>query len=185
MKTLARPGTGRDPRPLKRVRPESVRRWGRMSAHQMVCHLSDSLRMGMGEKPVSDATGLLQRTIVKWIAVWAPLPWPAGILTRPEIDQELAGTRPVDFATDLARLEALLVSSTAQTRSFAAAPSDLRPMSNRAAAGATATSPPPAHFRGLEGPCQSWDPARRCCCCFLIAVALALRKGAHGGAFVL
>ena len=119
MKTLARPRDRAEILArLKRVRPQSVRRWGRMSAHQMVCHLSDALRMGMGDKPVSDATGLLQRTIVKWIAVWAPLPWPAGILTRPEIDQELAGTRPVDFAADLARLEGLLQVVTAETRSF-------------------------------------------------------------------
>jgi uncharacterized protein DUF1569 len=119
VKTLARPRDRAEILArLKRVRPESVRRWGRMSAHQMVCHLSDALRMGMGDKPVSDATGLLQRTLVKWVAVWAPLPWPAGILTRPEIDQELAGTRPVDFAADLARLEALLAMVTAQTRTF-------------------------------------------------------------------
>ena len=119
MKTLARPRDRAEILArLKRVRPESVRRWGRMSAHQMVCHLSDALRMGMGDKPVSDATGPLQRTIVKWIAVWAPVPWPPGILTRPEIDQELDGTRPVDFAADLAQLEALLEIVTAQTRSF-------------------------------------------------------------------
>jgi len=103
---------------LRGVRPESVRRWGRMSAHQMVCHLSDSLRMVMGHKPVSHATSPLQRTIVKWIALYLPLPWPAGILTSPEIDQELAGTKPVDFTADVAQVEALLELVTAQTRSF-------------------------------------------------------------------
>ena len=90
-----------------------------MSAPQMVCHLSDAFRMGMGHKPVSHATGLLQRTIVKWIALYLPLRWPGGrILTRPEIDQELAGTRPGDFAADLAELEALVELVTAHTRSF-------------------------------------------------------------------
>ncbi len=84
----------------------------------MVCHLGDSLRMVMGRKLVSHATSVLQRTIVKWIALYAPLAWPAGIRTRPEIDQELGGTRPVDFAEDLAQVEALLVLITAQTRSF-------------------------------------------------------------------
>jgi hypothetical protein len=79
-----------------------------MSAHQMVCHLSDSFRMAMGQKAVSHATGLLQRTIVKWIALYLPLEWPAGILTRPEVDQELGGTKPVDFAGDVAQLETLL-----------------------------------------------------------------------------
>ena len=103
---------------LRAVRPESVRRWGRMSAHQMVCHLSDAIRMAMAQKSVSHATSPLQRTIVKWIALYLPLPWPAGILTRPEIDQELGGTKPVDFAADMAELEALLELITAQTRSF-------------------------------------------------------------------
>jgi hypothetical protein len=64
--------------------------------------------MVLGEKPVSQATNLLERTIVKWIALYLPLPWPAGILTRPELDQQLGGTRPGDFAADVAELEALL-----------------------------------------------------------------------------
>jgi Protein of unknown function (DUF1569) len=109
MKTLAR---ARDRAEvlerLRRVRSDSVRRWGRMSPHQMVCHLSDAFRMALGRKTVSDASGVLQRTIVKWIALYAPLPWPAGILTRPEIDQAYGGTRPVDFDADLAELERLV-----------------------------------------------------------------------------
>ena len=75
--------------------------------------------MGMGRKPVSPATGLLQRTIVKWIALYLPLRWPGGrIVTRPEIDQQLAGTRPGDFAADVAELEALMVLVTSQAGTF-------------------------------------------------------------------
>jgi hypothetical protein len=37
---------------LSRVRPDSQRRWGSMSAHQMICHLSDSFRVALGEKHV-------------------------------------------------------------------------------------------------------------------------------------
>lgn len=74
MKTLARQrDKAKILQRLRNVRPESVRRWGRMSAHQMVCHLSDSFRMATGEKLVSDATSLLQRTMVKWIALYLPL----------------------------------------------------------------------------------------------------------------
>ena len=76
MKTLARPRDKAEIlRRLRMVRPESLRRWGRMSAHQMVCHLSDSVRMVTGQKPVSQATSLLQRTIVKWTALYLPLRW--------------------------------------------------------------------------------------------------------------
>ncbi len=119
MKSLARPRDRAEIlHRLRTVRPESVRRWGRMSAHQMVCHLSDALRMGTGHKAVSEATSLFHRTILKWIVLYLPLRWPPGILTRPEIDQELGGTRPRDFAGDVARLEALLELVTAQSRSF-------------------------------------------------------------------
>lgn len=119
MKTLARPRDSAEiVQRLRRVRPDSARRWGRMSAHQMVCHLGDSLQMCMGRKRVSPRTSPLHRTLVKWIALYAPVRWPAGILTSPEIDQEVAGTRPAEFGADLARLEALLRRVTAETRSF-------------------------------------------------------------------
>jgi hypothetical protein len=120
VKTLARE---RDKREvllrLRNVRPDSRRRWGRMSAHQMVCHLSDAFRAAMGRKRISHASGLLQRTIVKWIALHLPLRWPAGIPTRPEVDQEVGGTAPVAFAEDVAELEALIELFTAPVRSFA------------------------------------------------------------------
>ena len=119
MKTLARPRDKAEIlRRLGTVSPQSTRRWGRMSAHQMVCHLSDSLRMGTGSKPVSEASSLLQRTVVKWVALYLPLRWPAGILTRPEIDQEQGGTRPAEFAADLEELAGLMDLVSAPTRSF-------------------------------------------------------------------
>jgi hypothetical protein len=119
MKTLARERDKAEIlRRLRAVRPESARRWGRMSAHQMVCHLSDSFRMVAGQKPASHATGPLQRTVVKWIALYLPLRWPAGIRTRPELDQELGGTKPLEFAADVAELEALLDLFTSSNGSF-------------------------------------------------------------------
>jgi hypothetical protein len=109
MKTLARADDKIEVlRRLRTLRPDSVARWGRMSAHQMVCHLSDSCRMAAGAKQVSHSSSLSKRTIVKWVALYLPLAWPAGVVTRPEIDQEAGGTCPVDFAADLDRLEQLL-----------------------------------------------------------------------------
>ena len=74
----------------------------------MICHLSDALFVASGEKTVTPATGLFQRTVIKWIALYAPLRWPAGIPTPVEIDQEVGGTRPQDFAADVACVESLL-----------------------------------------------------------------------------
>jgi hypothetical protein len=93
---------------LAAVRPDSAAQWGRMSSHQMVCHLADACRMALGEKVVSRASGLRQRTLVKWIALYAPMRWPPGLLTRPEIDQHCSGSRPADFAADVSEVAALL-----------------------------------------------------------------------------
>jgi hypothetical protein len=93
---------------LRRLQPDSARRWGKMTPHQMVCHLSDSFRAVAGHMTVSPASGPLQRTVVKWVALYAPMRWPAGIPTRPELDQtQNAGTQPGDFAADVAELERL------------------------------------------------------------------------------
>lgn len=101
---------------LRALRPESPRRWGRMSAHQMVCHLADALRVATGEKPAQQAPSLLQRTLLRWFALHTPLRWPPGIRTTPDLDQELGGTRPAEFATDVARIVALLRQLTSQPR---------------------------------------------------------------------
>jgi hypothetical protein len=97
-------------RRLRELRPDSARRWGRMSVHQMVCHLGDAFRMATREKPVLETSTVLQRTVVKWVALYAPLPWPSGIHTSPELDQCGGGssTAPVDFAADVECARALV-----------------------------------------------------------------------------
>ena len=109
MKTLARAADKAEiVRRLTAIQADSAARWGRMSAHQMICHLSDSFLMALRRRPTSSAGTFLQRTVVKWIALYAPLRWPPGIPTRPEVDQEKGGTRPVEFAADVARVRELL-----------------------------------------------------------------------------
>ncbi len=93
---------------LRRLTPATPRRWGRMNAHQMVCHLSNAFRLGLGEKEASHAGGLFTRTVLKWGALWVPLPWPHGYPTRPEMDQLAGGTPPAVFAHDVVDLERLI-----------------------------------------------------------------------------
>jgi hypothetical protein len=100
-------------RRLQTVSQNSRRRWGRMTAHQMICHLSDSFLAVTGRRHTSMATGPLQRTVLKWTALYVPLSWPVGVQTRPELDQAIGGTRPGDFAADIARLETLCLEFTA------------------------------------------------------------------------
>lgn len=109
MKTLAREADKAEiVRRLRTLRVDSGRLWGQMSAHQMICHLSDSCRVMTGEVIASDATGRMERTVIKWLALYLPMRWPQGIATRPEVDPLRAGTRPGEFAPDVAALEALL-----------------------------------------------------------------------------
>ncbi len=109
MKTMARAQDKEEiVRRLRTIRADSGRRWGRMSAHQMICHLSDSFLAVTGQRHISPASGLLQSTVIKWIALYAPLKWPRGVPTRPEVDQEVGGTKPSHFAADVTQLEMLV-----------------------------------------------------------------------------
>ena len=109
MKTLRNPGDKEEiERRLHAVQLSSPRQWGKMSVHQMVCHVSDGFRMYMGEKPTELAPVPYPRKLTKWIALWAPTQWPKGFKTAPELDQLASGTTPVEFKTDMRELRKLI-----------------------------------------------------------------------------
>lgn len=119
MKTLFHPEDKAEiVRRLQSVSPSSPRQWGKMSAHQMVCHLSDSFRGVMGEKFLSRMPGPYPRQLMKWLALYVPLRWPKGVKTRPEMDQEIGGTPPADFEADMLTLRKLLDRFTSRPRDF-------------------------------------------------------------------
>ncbi|HWE48622.1 MAG TPA: DUF1569 domain-containing protein [Bryobacteraceae bacterium] len=88
--------------------------WGSMNAHQMVCHLNDSFRVATGEKHASPATNILQRSVIKWLALHMPMKWPRGVPTRPEIEQGKGGTPPAAWDRDVAELTTLILSFSGQ-----------------------------------------------------------------------
>jgi uncharacterized protein with PQ loop repeat len=90
---------------IRTLRSDSVRRWGRMTAHQMVCHLIDCNRMALGELAVTPPATRIPRAITKWVSLYTPVPWPKGLPTNPELDQDVAGMRPSDFGADAAALD--------------------------------------------------------------------------------
>jgi hypothetical protein len=108
---------------LLRIQPSSARLWGKMTAPQMICHLADSFRVTMGEKPWSTeriaVTPIpLPDWFVKWMALDVPLPWPKGMPTRPEVEAAQAGTPPADFEADRLELLRLLERFCRQPRDF-------------------------------------------------------------------
>ena len=89
-------------RRLGALRPDSPRQWGRMSPHQAVCHLSDSLRVFLGEAPVPPRRdNWFTRNVIRCIALHTPLAWPHGTQTVQGLDQVAGeGTPSAKFETD-------------------------------------------------------------------------------------
>jgi hypothetical protein len=117
---------------LRRITPETPRRWGTMSAAEMLCHLGDAHEGVTGVRqtpgPRSNGPG---RPLVKWFALSTPFPWPRGVPTRPGVDPRVAGTRPAGFAADLDRavasLEALAATDPARLASHHALFGPMKP----------------------------------------------------------
>jgi hypothetical protein len=104
---------------LRQITPASQRRWGKMTPHQMICHLNDSFKSVIGERELNgDKSNLLTRSVVRWLALYAPLKWPHGVPTMPENDQERGGTPPEDFQRDLDALALMVDRVTRAERDF-------------------------------------------------------------------
>ena len=57
-----------------RVCVDTLRQWGRMSAHQMLCHLADSFRGAVGEKSLA-LRPTFGHGVIKWMALNALSTW--------------------------------------------------------------------------------------------------------------
>ena len=83
--------------------PDRRGAWGRMSAPQMVCHLSESLRMALGELPVAPKRVALRYPPLKQFVVYIA-PFPKNVATAPELLER----SPQQWAVDVADLDALI-----------------------------------------------------------------------------
>jgi Protein of unknown function (DUF1569) len=92
---------------VEALTPADRRLWGKMTVHEMVCHLADSLRCPLGEKTASEAK-VFSRRFYKWVALNVPMKWPQGVATRPEMEQGVGGSCPTDFDADRRAVQELL-----------------------------------------------------------------------------
>lgn len=88
----------------------SPRLFGTMSVEQMLCHLSDQLRLALNQKPTLTKTNLYYRTVYKWVAIYLVKNMPQGLMTIKEMNQGegYAGTKPKGFEEDRNTLFTLL-----------------------------------------------------------------------------
>lgn len=91
---------------LQNLNENSPRQWGTMTASQMLCHCSDQLRMGLGEKELYPNANFFNRVILKWIIF--KFSFAKNSPTIPELDKDKKGTVAKDFAYEKAALFSLL-----------------------------------------------------------------------------
>jgi hypothetical protein len=109
MKTLSQDADRQEVlRRIASLKADRARRWGKMSCHQMIVHLSDAFQCPMGEKKVSSIKPPLPRGFYRWAALYVVVKWPHGIQTRPEMEQGAGGTAPVEFSADREKLVTLI-----------------------------------------------------------------------------
>ncbi len=106
---------------LGALHPDSERKWGTLTASEMLCHLGDATASVLSRGAKESESGRIQKTrarpVMKWIALRSPLAWPPGLKTPPSVDPHAEGTRPTDFEADRQRaIDGL--------RAFAAAPAE-------------------------------------------------------------
>jgi hypothetical protein len=71
----------------------------------MLCHATDAFGCPLGERvPPPIRASPIPVPIYKWLAPYLPRKWPHGVPAPPEMNQQIAGAPPADFAADHATL---------------------------------------------------------------------------------
>ena len=104
MRTIWQDDTRRElQKRLAHLTPTNRAQWGKMSAPEMVCHLSESMKMAIGDLPCASKNTPLRHTPLKQLIVYIA-PWPKGVPTAPE----LLARVPASWSNDLLELTALV-----------------------------------------------------------------------------
>jgi hypothetical protein len=76
--------------------PGDRARWGRMTATQMVRHLTCAYEVALGERAAVQVKGL-PPVVVKWVALRSGLRWPKNMATTPELARAIKETPKNQF----------------------------------------------------------------------------------------
>ena len=92
-------------RRLRTLTQQHQRRWGKMMVHQMLCHVSDQMRVALGDLPSRPYGKFLKGQLARWYAIHTPLPWPKG---RVRTSPEMLTTKPAAWDVDVRSCEELI-----------------------------------------------------------------------------
>lgn len=87
---------------IDRLEPGTPGIWGKMNVGQMVCHLTDALRIAMGEVSVPFQPGPLSSPLARWLII-SLLPIPRGKAKTLPVYQS---SQPGEWHRDIALLKA-------------------------------------------------------------------------------
>ncbi|HEU0054740.1 MAG TPA: DUF1569 domain-containing protein [Longimicrobium sp.] len=86
------------------IPPDRRPHWGQMDAPRMLCHVSDALRVAVGDLPAkSKQKRMFTNPVMRYLAIYV-LPWPKGTPTAPE----MLSTVPASWDADMDGFVALL-----------------------------------------------------------------------------
>src|SRR5689334_4043356 len=77
--------------------------WGKFTASEMVCHVSASLRQGLGDLDAGEPAGPFRFAVINWLAIHV-LPWPHG---RAKSPPAFLNTKPTSWDNDVQALRSL------------------------------------------------------------------------------
>jgi hypothetical protein len=89
---------------LDRLTPEHRPRWGTFTSPQMLCHVADQLRHGLGDLDAQPLRTPLARAPLNWLVIHL-LPWPKGKAQSPP---EFLARRPATWTLDVVDLNTLI-----------------------------------------------------------------------------
>ena len=70
---------------LGRISEQTPRRFGKMSAAELMAHLRRTFEISMGEQEAPFVGNWLTRTrLMKWFVIDSPMPWPKGRIKAPK-----------------------------------------------------------------------------------------------------
>ena len=74
---------------LDRLTAEAPAGWGKFTAPQMVCHLTDALKMASGELPIPPRKMFIRYPVIKHLIIYV-FPFPKGAPTAPQLITRIA-----------------------------------------------------------------------------------------------
>lgn len=86
---------------FEQLSPAHTRKWGTLSAEEMLWHLRCQLELALGHRHrVTDVQSFLRLPPVRWLALYAIL-WPKSSPTAPEMNVRKVKPEVKDFTTEL------------------------------------------------------------------------------------